>query len=245
MNDPKKGRSSQMQGSPTQSSREGEGERGMQRSTGQGESLQRRGSPQGMAGYGGGWNTPFRMMRRMMEDMDRMFENFGFGGGMSGLMTPFDEDLMSPQTLGGWNPQVEVFERDGNLVVRADLPGIEQEDVHVNVEDDALVIAGERKSEHESRERGVFHSERSYGSFQRRIALPRGVDVNTCDASFDNGVLEVKVKLPKETKRSIDIKKSAAQGASTQTQTTQNAQQSGRGQETMGQNGGQAAPPRH
>lgn len=241
MNDPKQGRSSRMQGSSTQSSREGQGERGMQRGGREGESLQRRGSPQGMTGYGGGWNTPFRMMRRMMEDMDRMFENFGFGGGVSGLM-PFDEDFGSSQ-LAGWNPQVEVFERDGNLVVRADLPGIEQDDVRVNVDDDALVITGERKNEHESREGGVFHSERSYGSFQRRIPLPRGVDVNTCDASFDNGVLEVKVELPKETKRTIDIKKSGGQGATPQT--TQGAQPSGRGQETMGQNGGSAAPPRH
>lgn len=127
--------------------------------------------------------SPFTTVRRMMEDMDRIFGGGGWAGG----------------ELTGWNPQVEVFQRGENLVVRADLPGLESKDVNVELDDDALTIKGERKTEHEeTREKeGYFHSERSYGSFERRIPLPPGIDRATCDASFQNGVLEVTLKLPK------------------------------------------------
>jgi len=154
--------------------------------------------------------TPFSFMRRMMDDVDRMFGQIG-----GGILAPsfLGEDIFEqgPAALGPvaqavWAPQIELFERDGNLVVRADLPGLEKKDLCVDVSDDTLTIAGERRSEQEEKREGYFHSERSYGSFQRRIRLPQGVDASTVDAVFDNGVLEVSMKLPKEQPRTIQIR---------------------------------------
>ena len=176
-----------------------------QQERGSGGSLERRPQSYGSLGRSGGGGryamSPFSFVRRMMEDMDRMFE--GFGGGM----LPSDLFEESPLELGqmSW-PQIEMMERDGNLIVRADLPGLDKKDIRVNLEDDSIVIEGERRAEHEDKREGYFHSERSYGSFQRRIPLPRGVDVSSCDAHFENGVLEVKLKLPKSTGRSVEIR---------------------------------------
>jgi HSP20 family protein len=221
------------------------GEEGRQGS--QGGAMQRRGSPQGLSRYEGGiMRSPFKMMRRMMEDMDRMFEDFGFGP-MSRLMPSFDEIGMALPEPTAWLPELEMLERDGNLIVRADLPGLRQEDVRVDIEGDMLTIEGERKSEQETERGGVYHSERSYGSFRRRIRLPRGVDASTCDASFDNGVLEVKLRLPQQQqKRTIAVKSGAgrAQPEAAQAAGREPAPQSARTGE-VGQDGGQAPPPRH
>ena len=85
---------------------------------------------------------------------------------------------------------MEIFEREGHLVVRADLPGLTEDDVHVEVTDEALTIEGERRSEHEERQGGVFRSERRYGAFRRQIPLPEGVNADQVTASFKDGVLE-------------------------------------------------------
>jgi HSP20 family protein len=139
--------------------------------------------------FGGlGW-SPFGMMRRMMEDMDRMFEDLGFRG---------RETQRGFWGEGPWTPQVEVVEREGKLLVRADLPGISKDDVHVEVRDDALVLEGERRHEHEEERGGMYRSERAYGSFRRVIPLPEGADTEKCEARFDKGVLEVSIELPKE-----------------------------------------------
>src|ERR1700730_16009594 len=111
--------------------------------------------------------TPFSLMRRFGEEMDRLFEDFGFGRGF--LRPAFGRDLF-PRSLGEldrslWSPQVEVFERDGRLFLRADLPGLTKDDVNVEIADDAIVISGERRKEHEEKREGYYHTERSYGSF--------------------------------------------------------------------------------
>jgi HSP20 family protein len=128
-----------------------------------------------------------------MDDIDQVFGGRG------------DES----RALAGnaWAPQVEVFEKNGNFVVRADLPGLDRKDIKVNVDDGALTIEGERRTEHEEKREGFFHSERSYGSFTRRIPLPRGVDASACDARFENGVLEITLKMPKQpSARTVEIK---------------------------------------
>jgi HSP20 family protein len=143
--------------------------------------------------------NPFGLVSRMMSDMERWFG--GFGG-----------DLLSwngREALGGmWNPQIEVRERDGRLVVTADLPGMKPEEVEVHVEDDVLTLKGERRSQHEDQREGVYHCERSYGRFERSIALPPGIDPNAIDARFENGVLEISTKLPEQRARGrrIDVK---------------------------------------
>jgi HSP20 family protein len=132
--------------------------------------------------------APIDMFRRISNEMDRLF---GAGiipsWGRTGAPTTFEH---------AWSPQVEMLERDGKLIVRADLPGLNKEDVKVELRDDVLTIEGERHHEREEKSEGLFHSERSYGSFFRSIPLPEGATGEHCDASFRNGVLEVTMDAP-------------------------------------------------
>jgi len=140
-------------------------------------------------------------MRRFMSDLDSLFGDFGFG-------TPLTRDFYSTGDSALWSPQIDVSSRDGQLLVHADLPGLKQDDVKVTVQDGVLTLSGERNDTHEENRDGVYRRERSYGSFRRQIALPEGVDPESIQASFDNGVLEVTMPLPKEAKpqgRSIPI----------------------------------------
>ncbi|AGA28367.1 Hsp20/alpha crystallin family protein [Singulisphaera acidiphila] len=142
---------------------------------------------------------PFAVMHRFAEEMDRVFE--GFGIGHSGSMAPWSPARRhAPHeegfALAGWSPQVEVFERGGQLVVRADLPGLNKDNVQVEVTNEAVLIRGERRQEHEDRREGFYHTERSYGSFCRSIPLPEGVEVDQADANFRDGVLEVTIPAP-------------------------------------------------
>jgi HSP20 family protein len=156
--------------------------------------------------FGGG---PTAFMQRFRDEMDKLFEDFGFG---RNWLAPWSERQGSlwPRGFGEagrslWSPQVEVFERAGRLVVRADLPGLKKEDVKVEITDDALVISGERKSEFEDNREGYYRSERSYGSFLRRVPLPEGVAADAADATFRNGVLEVTMQAPQRQSRSRQI----------------------------------------
>ena len=168
--------------------------------------------PSSPSPYGDPWgrdlSSPFAFMQRFMSDMDSLFGDFGVG--RSGLS--------SRGGTGGanmWLPQIDVTTRDGQLLVHADLPGLKQEEVKVSVHDGLLSIAGERSDKHEGNRGGVYRRERSYGSFSRQIALPEGVDPESIKASFDNGVLEVTMPMPKEKAtpgRSIPIQAKAASG---------------------------------
>jgi len=137
--------------------------------------------------------NPFAMMRRFSEDMDRMFSS------------AWDDREFGGRELASWAPAVDVREHDGNLVVSAELPGLNKEDVKVEVTGDSLVIQGERKREHEEERGGVHRSERSYGSFYRSIPLPEGANLEQAKAQFNNGVLEVKVPIPKSLQKTRQI----------------------------------------
>ena len=139
--------------------------------------------------------SPFSLMRRWMNDMDRWFGDFG---GTS-LLPRFDEGF--GQAL--WSPQIDIFERQGKVVVHADLPGLREEDVRVSFDKGVLTVSGQRQHEttNEGEPNSVYHRERSFGSFQRSISLPDGVDAAQIRASFENGVLEVTVPLPEQTHR--------------------------------------------
>ena len=97
---------------------------------------------------------------------------------------------------GEWAPQIEAFQRGDQFVVRADLPGLEQKDISVELKDDALVIEGERSSEREERDEGYYSSERTYGRFCRIVPLPEGAISDSAKATFKNGVLEVVMQAP-------------------------------------------------
>jgi HSP20 family protein len=183
------------------------------------QGMQRRGEGQqtGLARRGGGMPSlfsmdpfemfrmsPFALLRRFMEDMEQQWGQLGMGQGRQGMAT-----------TGGvfFSPPMEVFEREGHLVVRADLPGLTKDDVHVEVTDEALTIEGERRAEHEERQGGVFHSERRYGRFHRQIPLPEGVNAEQVTASFKDGVLEVSMPAPQRQARGrrIEIQGESAQ----------------------------------
>jgi HSP20 family protein len=105
-----------------------------------------------------------------------------------------------------WVPPVDLVEADDHFVLKADLPGLSESDVSIEVQDGTLAISGERKAEHESSERGWYRIERSFGSFRRSLTLPDGVDPDGISASFDRGVLEVRIPKPEERKpRRVEI----------------------------------------
>lgn len=138
--------------------------------------------------------SPFSFLRRFSEEMDRLFEDFGFGG-----------NLMSPNfgnfETAMWSPQTEIFRRGNELVVQADLPGMSKDDINVDIEDNQIIIRGERRSERESDEEGSYYTERSYGSFYRSIPLPEDIDTEQAEANFRDGVLEITMPLPEQKSR--------------------------------------------
>jgi HSP20 family protein len=128
--------------------------------------------------------NPFSLLRRMTEEMDRMFQEVGLEReGSSGT---------------GWSPAIEVTQQNGKYNVHAELPGLEPKDVKVDVENDALVIQGERRFEQEEKEGGMQRTERQYGLFYRSIPLPEGAKVDQAKAKFHNGVLEVTIPVPEQ-----------------------------------------------
>jgi HSP20 family protein len=143
---------------------------------------------------------PFAFMGRFAEEMDRLFEDFGLEAGwfMPRLLTRGRRLLGRTAELAPaeWTPRIEVLEREGQFVVRADLPGMTREDVKVEVARDHVTLEGERKQEKEERE-GYYYGECRYGAFYRAIPLPEGVDTTKATAEFHKGVLEI--VMPKTT----------------------------------------------
>jgi len=144
--------------------------------------------------------SPFAYMRRFAEEMDNIFENFGLQTGlrMPSFLTRGHELLRREAGFipGEWSPQIDVVEREGQLIVHADLPGLSKEDVKVDITDNLLTIQGERKQHKKEEGEGYSYSECSYGSFYRAIPLPAGADSSKATAQFCNGVLEVTVPAP-------------------------------------------------
>ncbi|HJY04945.1 MAG TPA: Hsp20/alpha crystallin family protein [Bryobacteraceae bacterium] len=142
--------------------------------------------------------NPFSMMRRMADEMDRLF----------GEVRPARE-------AGGellWSPAIEVSEAEGKCVIRAELAGLRPEDVKLEVDNDVLILEGERKSEHEEKKDDVHRTEIRYGRFYRRIPLPENASVDQARAKFENGVLEVTVPVParESQRRQIPIQKASS-----------------------------------
>jgi HSP20 family protein len=165
-----------------------DGERGLSRRDQSALSAQ----PFGQSPFG---RSPFGFMRRMIEDMDRMMDDFlgrAWSGGPQRAQEP---------RLALWTPEIELAQQGDELIVRADLPGLREEDIRVQALDDALVIEGERRTEREEERGNVFRSERVYGSFRRVIPLPEDADTENATASYENGVLEIRMKTP-ETRQS-------------------------------------------
>lgn len=141
--------------------------------------------------------NPFTFMRRVTDELDRAF---GFRSDVPGELELYART---------WSPDVEIFERDNKFCVRVDLPGLRKEDVKIEVSHDELTIEGERKFEKEETKPGLYRTERTYGSFFRRIAIPDHVKAENAVATFKNGVLEIEmpaIPVPEATKRAVEIK---------------------------------------
>lgn len=110
----------------------------------------------------------------------------------------FTRRLTAPTEGAIWAPSMDVYEKDGELIVKAELPGVKKEEITVELADGNLVIRGERKAEHEVKEQDYYRMERSYGTFQRRVPLPFELKPEQIQAKYSDGVLEVHVPKPKE-----------------------------------------------
>jgi HSP20 family protein len=124
----------------------------------------------------------------LQSEMNRIFDSF-FGGGRQG-------------NAGArrWIPAMDLAETENELILTADLPGIDEDDVTVEIKDSVLTISGERKDVRERKDRGYHRVERSFGRFSRSLTLPDGIDTSKVEAGFDRGVLEVTIPKPEERK---------------------------------------------
>lgn len=160
-----------------------------------------------------GTGDPFASMRRCAEEIDRFFEDSGLGLGwrrpsFAGLRRELQRGERELEKAA-WSPQVDILEREGQLVVRADLPGLTKDNVKVEVTDDTLTIRGEREEKKEEKREGFYRSECSYGSFYRAIPLPEGTDTAKVNAVMSDGVLEVAMPAPKKEEprgRQVEVK---------------------------------------
>ena len=140
---------------------------------------------------------PMRELSSLQSEMNRLFSTVfdtptGAGNGAAAMRR--------------WLPAMDLVETADAFVLRADLPGMSESDVTLEVEDGTLTLSGERKAEHEVSKEGFHRVERAFGSFSRALTLPKGVDPEAVTASFDRGVLEVRIPKPEERKpRRISI----------------------------------------
>lgn len=130
--------------------------------------------------------SPYRGFRDVRTEMEQMFDEvFGSLGRLSGRRAPQATE---------WAPAMDVLSREGDLVVRAELPGVKLEEVDVTVQNGVLTISGEHKAEREEEHSGYYMKERRRGAFRRSLTLPESVEEDDIRARFEDGVLEVTVR---------------------------------------------------
>jgi len=139
---------------------------------------------------------PFRDMITLRDRMDRLFEDSlnRFRGG---------EGDMAQST---WSPAVDIYETPKNIIIKAEIPGVNKKDISIELKNDSLYLKGDRKLEKESKEENYHRMERSYGSFRRVFSLPTSVDQDKIKAKFNNGVLQISIpKLEEEIDKAVNI----------------------------------------
>jgi HSP20 family protein len=139
---------------------------------------------------------PFRELASLQHEVNRLFN------------TAFDTPGQPGDggTVRRWMPAMDLVESEDHFVLRADLPGMSQDEVSIELEDGTLTVSGERKTDHEVGREGYVRVERGFGAFSRSLTLPRGVDPAAVTASFDRGVLEIRIPKPEARKpRRIEI----------------------------------------
>ena len=140
---------------------------------------------------------PVAELNTIQNEMNRLFNTF------------FDQPAPTGRSGGAgrrWMPAMDLVETADQYVLRADLPGLSDDDVNIQLEDNVLTISGDRKTEHESQQEGYYRLERAFGSFARSLTLPDGVDPDGVQARFDRGVLEIRIPKPEQKKpRQVQI----------------------------------------
>ena len=143
---------------------------------------------------------PFRELGSLQSEMNRLFD------------AAFDPSAGAAAQPRRWTPAMDLIEGPEHFVLRADLPGVAESDVTVELEDNVLTIAGERKRDDDGTGQGQHRVERAYGAFARSLTLPRGVDPDAVSAAFERGVLTVRIPKPEQRKpRKITIGDAAPQ----------------------------------
>ena len=135
------------------------------------------------------WN-PWREMPALPNRINRLFDDPFFQIG----------SLADDDKMGMWNPAVDLYEKDNHFVIKAELPGVDKNDIKVDLQDRVLTLSGERSYDNEVKEENYYRKERSYGRFQRAFRLPADVDSDKIKAEFKDGVLQVEVPKPDESK---------------------------------------------
>ena len=134
--------------------------------------------------------NPWREMPTMHSRMSRFFDD------------PFfrTDRMADDDSMGMWNPAVDLYEKDDHFVIKAELPGVDKKDIKIDLKDRVLTLSGERSYDNEVKEENYYRKERSYGKFQRAFRLPADVDSDQIKAEFKDGVLQVEVPKPEEQK---------------------------------------------
>ncbi|MFL5818666.1 MAG: Hsp20/alpha crystallin family protein [Conexibacter sp.] len=147
---------------------------------------------------------PVRELNTIQGEINRLFNSF------------FDTPVSAGAGAGRrWLPAMDLVEADDHYILRADLPGLAEDDVKIEVENAVLTVSGERRAEHEQRGEGYHRLERAYGSFSRSLTLPEGVDPESVQANFERGVLEVNIPKPEQRQpRRVSISVGGANGGS-------------------------------
>jgi HSP20 family protein len=183
---------------PTQGQQQTRGTTGLTRQANQAPSLWRQ--PEGFFPL-----NPFSLVRRLQEDMDQLLGNITTSGQSGTTAATF------------WVPPIEVTERDGKFVVTAEVPGVNDEDIEIEIANDALVLHGVKQQERREGDGGVQRTERFYGEFYRAIPLPEGANMDQARATFENGVLQIEVPLAQGARKKIPVQ--TGQSATSQTRT--------------------------
>jgi HSP20 family protein len=137
---------------------------------------------------------PVTELNTIQNEMNRLFNTF------------FDQGAPA-DARGRWMPPMDLLETTEHYVLRADLPGLSDDDVDIQLQDNVLTVSGQRNAEHESRQEGYHRIERAFGAFSRSLTLPDGVDPDAIEAHFDRGVLEIRISKPEQKKpRQVQIK---------------------------------------
>ena len=131
---------------------------------------------------------PVREIDSLQGEMNRLFSTF--------FDTPTTRGNGGNGTMRRWIPAMDLVETGEHFVLKADLPGMTENDVNIEIENNVLTISGERKTEHEEKHEGYYRLERATGAFARSLTLPEGIDAEAVSATFDNGVLEVRIPKP-------------------------------------------------